>query len=102
MGGPLNIERFPWQPKITQDILDAASELGLGLTEDLNGDELTGFTVAQFTQKQGARQSSSKAFLHPVRHRSNLHVIVNATATRIITENKKVTGVQFFKVRFFK
>ena len=98
-GGPLNVERFPWQPQITNDILRAAAERGYKLTEDLNGDQFIGFTVAQTNSRNGVRVSSSAAFLRPARDRRNLHIMLNATAARLIIENNKAVGIQYYKVR---
>lgn len=97
-GGPLNVERFSWQPPITNDILEAAAERGYKLIEDLNGDEISGFTIAQTNSKNGVRVSSAAAFLRPIRDRRNLHIMLNATAARLITEDSKTVGVQYYKV----
>ncbi|XP_011496553.1 PREDICTED: glucose dehydrogenase [FAD, quinone]-like [Ceratosolen solmsi marchali] len=96
-GGPLNVERFPWQPPITADILYAAAEVGYPISEDLNGERIVGFTVAQTNNRNGVRVSSATAFLQPVRNRKNLHIILNATVTRVITENQRAVAVQYFK-----
>ncbi|KAJ8673805.1 hypothetical protein QAD02_005067 [Eretmocerus hayati] len=96
-GGPLNVERFPWQPPITADILYAAVEAGYPISEDLNGDRIVGFTVAQTNNRDGVRASSASSFLQPVRDRKNLHVLLNATATKIIVENGRAVAVQYFK-----
>lgn len=96
-GGPLNVERFPWQPPITGNILEAALERGYGLTEDLAGDNITGFTVAQTNSKDGVRVSSASAFLRPIRDRANLHVALNATATKILIQRFKAVGVQYIQ-----
>ncbi|XP_036151344.1 glucose dehydrogenase [FAD, quinone]-like isoform X1 [Monomorium pharaonis] len=96
-GGLLTVERFPWKPPIADDILAAAAERGYPISEDLNGDQFTGFSVAQTTSKSGVRVSSASAFLRPVRHRRNLHVSLNAVATKIIIENNKAVGVEFYQ-----
>ena len=100
-GGPLTVERFPWQAPLTDDILQAAVERGFTLTEDLNGDQITGFTVAQTTSYNGVRVSSAAAFLRPVRNRRNLHVMINATVARVIIEDSKAVGVQYYKVYIY-
>lgn len=96
--GLLNVERFSWRPDISGDILAAAAERGYPITMDHNGDQITGFTVAQTMSKNGVRQSSATAFLRPFRYRRNLQVVLNATATRIIVQNGKAVGVQYLKV----
>ncbi|XP_076667384.1 glucose dehydrogenase [FAD, quinone] [Andrena cerasifolii] len=95
--GLLTVERFPWRPDISSDILAAAAEKGYPMSEDLNGDQFTGFTIAQTMSKDGVRQSSATAFLRPFRYRRNLQVALNATATKIIIENMKAVGVQFYQ-----
>ncbi|KYN01283.1 Glucose dehydrogenase [acceptor] [Cyphomyrmex costatus] len=96
-GGLLTVERFPWQPEITKDILAAAAERGYPISEDLNGDQFTGFTVAQTTSKSGVRVSSASAFLRPNRNRRNLHISLNATVTKILISNNKAVGVEFYQ-----
>lgn len=85
--------------------MQAAEEVGLGITEDLVGPNITGFTVAQTISRNGVRLSASRAFLWPNRNRPNLHIALNATATKIQTRrvNSKVTasGLSFTMVRFF-
>ncbi|KAK0079295.1 hypothetical protein PV326_008820, partial [Microctonus aethiopoides] len=96
-GGPLSVEKFPWRPSISDDILLAAANKGLGLSDDLNGDKITGFTVAQTTSRNGVRVSSASAFLRPIRNRRNLHIALNATATRIIFEDFQAIGIQYIQ-----
>lgn len=85
--------RFPYQPPFAWEILNAAEEAGFGVSEDLSGDQINGFTVAQTISKNGVRVSSARAFITPFEHRKNLHVIVNATVTKVRTLGRRVTGV---------
>ncbi|XP_017788629.1 PREDICTED: glucose dehydrogenase [FAD, quinone]-like [Habropoda laboriosa] len=95
--GLLNVGRFSWRPAIAKDILAAAAEKGYPISEDLNGDQFIGFTVAQMMNKNGVRQSSATAFLRPLRYRRNLQVALNATVTKILIENQKAVGVQYYQ-----
>lgn len=45
--GPMLVERFPDRPETADDILKAAAELGYPVVDDLNGEKLVGFTIAQ-------------------------------------------------------
>lgn len=45
--GPLTTNRFPDQPKLAHDLLQAAQESGYPISDDLNGAQITGFTIAQ-------------------------------------------------------
>lgn len=95
--GLLNVERFSYRPRISKDILAAAAERGYPISEDLNGDQFTGFTVAQVMSKNGVRQSTATAFLRPIRYRRNLQIALNATVTKILIENGKAVGVQYYQ-----
>lgn len=99
VGGPLTVQRFPHRPQLADDILKAAREIRMPVSEDLNGDQITGFTIAQTTSRDGSRLSSAKAFLRPARSRPNLHVLLNSTATRVVIDPKTrtVTGVEFVR-----
>ncbi|XP_077275111.1 glucose dehydrogenase [FAD, quinone]-like [Temnothorax americanus] len=98
-GGPMTVERFPWQPQFAWDIMSAAKEVGLGTTEDLVGENIKGFTVAQTISNNGVRISTARAFLWPHRNRKNLHVALNAMATKVNTKKilskVKADGITF-------
>lgn len=46
-GGPLTTVRFPHQPELVYDMLKAAKEAGYPISDDLNGKQFIGFTIAQ-------------------------------------------------------
>ncbi|KAG5319132.1 DHGL dehydrogenase, partial [Acromyrmex heyeri] len=100
-GGPMTVERqiFPWQPQFAWDILTAAEETGLGVSEDLVGQNITGFTVAQTISRNGVRLSAARAYLWPNRNRKNLHVALNAIVTKVNTMKSlskvKAVGITF-------
>ncbi|CAH4028118.1 unnamed protein product [Pieris brassicae] len=81
-GGPLTVEQFPYHPPLSHSLLKAGEELGYQV-RDLNGAIHTGFSIAQTTHRNGSRVSVARAFLRPARHRPNLHVMLNATASRV-------------------
>ncbi|XP_025092328.1 glucose dehydrogenase [FAD, quinone]-like isoform X1 [Pomacea canaliculata] len=92
-GGPLKVE-IPDTTQLAQEILRAGKELGYPEV-DPNGETMLGFSRVQATQKNGVRYSTSRAFLHPVLDRSNLHVGVNAHVTRVLIEDGVARGVEF-------
>ncbi|XP_069685351.1 glucose dehydrogenase [FAD, quinone]-like [Periplaneta americana] len=100
-GGPLNVQRFAYKDKNVQPLVDALEELGYHQV-DINGGNQTGVTIAQFTQKNGSRLSSNKAFLAPVRKRKNLTVVTNARVVRIVIDpiTKRATGVEYVWEKF--
>ncbi|XP_025836404.1 glucose dehydrogenase [FAD, quinone]-like, partial [Agrilus planipennis] len=46
-GGYMTVSRFPNQPEIANDILAAAWELGYPISNDLTGEQYSGFAIAQ-------------------------------------------------------
>lgn len=66
---------------------------------DLNGVSHTGFAIAQTTNKNGSRLSSSRAFIRPFKNRRNLHILMNATVTKVLinTTTKKAYGVEVLR-----
>ena len=94
-GGLLPVSRFPYNPPIAKAILRGGEELGFKI-QDLNGANQTGFMIAQTTSKNGIRYSSARAFLRPATKRSNLHVLVNTTVTKVLVDpqTKTATGVE--------
>ncbi|XP_038217331.1 glucose dehydrogenase [FAD, quinone] [Zerene cesonia] len=82
-GGPLTVSQFPYHPPLSQSLLKAGEELGYQV-RDLNGEIHTGFSIAQTTNRNGSRLSVARAFLRPARRRPNLHVMLNATVTRVL------------------
>lgn len=63
---------------------------------DLNIGNNFGSSYFNVTQKRGLRFSSADAFLHPIAHRQNLHVLVESSVERILIdkERMRVTGVE--------
>ena len=57
------------------------------------------FNFVQGTVRRAARCSTAKAFLRPVRNRTNLHISLNSHVHKIIinSETKQTTGVLFKK-----
>jgi len=96
-GGPLPVERYPYFTAFGNSILEASSQAGYGVSEDLNGDMKSGFSQIQAMQEKGVRRSSARAYLWPARNRRNLHISLNSTVTKVIIENKTAVGVVYFK-----
>lgn len=82
-GGPMPINHFPHKPKFSDDLLDAAKELGYRTTY-LNGFNQTGFMIAPMMTENGLRGTTSRHYLRPVSHKSNLRVLTNAHVTKIL------------------
>ncbi|KAL1502268.1 hypothetical protein ABEB36_007434 [Hypothenemus hampei] len=98
VNGPLTTSRFRHQPVMAYDILKAAEEIGEKVTHDLNGEQYTGFTIAQSNTRDGVRLSSARAYVRPQRNNPNFHLMLNSTASKILLSNtngaKRATGVE--------
>jgi len=80
---------------LCRNFIQAGRQLGLNENTNFNGEEQEGIGLYQTTTRQGIRQSSSKAFLHPALKRNNLHLITQAHANKVLCIGKKAVGVQY-------
>ena len=81
---------------ITDVYMDAAQSVGIKRLDDINGETQDGIGDMQVTMKDGRRWSSADAFLSPeVRKRTNLTIILNAAAKRVLLDGKRATGVEY-------
>ena len=88
-------QRLKW------DILDAfqnaAEEFGISPTDDFNGGSNQGSGFFEVNQKNGVRWSTAKAFLRPIRGRTNLRVASQAEVEKIIIVDGSAVGVSYRK-----
>lgn len=75
--------------------LEAAAELGYLRNSDFNGAQQEGAGLWQHTIKDGKRQSTAVAFLHPIRQRPNLTIETQTFMTRLLFEGRRAVGVAF-------
>ncbi|RZF42366.1 hypothetical protein LSTR_LSTR004174 [Laodelphax striatellus] len=99
-GGYLTVQESPWRTPMAVAFVKAGEELGY-TNRDINGENQTGFMIAQGTIRRGSRCSTAKAFLRPVRLRKNIHVAMNSQVIKVMlntdTDKPKATGVQFIR-----
>lgn len=94
-GGPQRLDMAPADNPLFDLFFQAAREAGYHLTDDLNGARQEGFGRFERFIHHGRRVSSSRAYLHPVRHRSNLEVRCRALTTRILFSGTRAVGVVY-------
>ncbi|XP_046753933.1 glucose dehydrogenase [FAD, quinone]-like [Diprion similis] len=93
--GPLLIRNFNFSESAIQDLLlQAVQQLGLPTPDVFNGPHFTGFAKAHGTLADGKRVNTAKAYLGPIKDRTNLHVVKGAHVDRIVLENDQATGVE--------
>ena len=73
--------------------VEAAGEAGYGVNDDFTGAGQEGFGFFQLTQRDGRRESTATAFLHPALDRPNLTVETNVHVHRVLIENGRAVGV---------
>jgi choline dehydrogenase len=94
VGGPLKVSDLQEPHPLAKLFIEAAKACGHSYNPDLNGPEIAGFGYVQATQWKGWRCSAARAFIDPVRRRSNLAVMPQARARRLLMENGRATGVE--------
>lgn len=95
-GGPLWVSRGPPGDPIYKAFIQAGKQAGYPVTRDFNGYQQEGVGPYHLTIRDGERWSAAAAYLNPiVASRSNLKVISNAFAGRVLFEKKTAVGVEF-------
>ncbi|XP_054287133.1 glucose dehydrogenase [FAD, quinone]-like [Macrosteles quadrilineatus] len=82
-GGYLTVTDIPTRTAVARAFVEAGQELGFDQV-DYNGQYQQGFSYHQVTMKNGTRMSTSRAYLHPIRNRKNLHVLKSTMVTKIL------------------
>jgi len=80
---------------LTATYLQACREAGLAVVRDLNAGATDCAGLYQITTRKGRRESAATAFLKPALGRSNLRVLTEAHATRILFEDRRAVGVEY-------
>ncbi|NKB57026.1 MAG: choline dehydrogenase [Alphaproteobacteria bacterium] len=85
------------EPRTSWEILDAfieaSEEAGIPRTGDFNSGNNEGCGYFHVNQKNGRRWSAARGFLKPALSRTNLTLISNALADRLVFDGRRATGV---------
>ncbi len=92
--GELPITDLDWHHPISEAFVTGATELGIPLNPDYNGEFQDGAGYFQRTIHKGLRVSSARAFLGSTRKRSGLAIRTNTQATAILFDGNRATGVR--------
>ena len=93
--GPLLLERGPAENPLFDAFFAAAQEAGYPLTDDVNGYRQEGFAKFDRNIHRGRRMSASRAYLWPIRDRTNLRIETRAFVSRIRFDGKRAVGVDY-------
>ncbi|CAH2986306.1 unnamed protein product [Chilo suppressalis] len=96
--GYLNVEHAPFRTPVSEAWVRGAQQLGFKYG-DYNGEDPASVSFLQLSMKNGTRHSSSRAYLHPINGRKNLHVSKASMVTKLIFDETKikVLGVELEK-----
>jgi choline dehydrogenase-like flavoprotein len=93
-GGPLGVSVRTDTEKVDELLMESAAGLGMRRVTDLNAtdDERIGYAAATIHRR--TRMSAARAFLHPVRRRTNLTVRTGVQVTRVRFEGDRAVGIE--------
>jgi choline dehydrogenase len=95
--GNLKINDLDWRDPLCDAFIQGANSIGIPSNTDYNGAKQEGVSYVQRTTHKRLRVSAAKAFLNPAKSRSNLTIITNALATKIMLDGKRAVGVLYKK-----
>lgn len=94
-GGPLGVSMPAAPLPICDAFIEAAGQLGIPKTTDVNGEKQDGAGYYQLTQRNARRSSAAMAFLtSDVKSRPNLTIKMKAQVKRITVEHGRAAGVE--------
>ncbi len=95
--GPVRITRMRDQAHpICSAFVEACAGLGYPRNDDFNGATLEGVGIYDINTRNGLRDSSSRAYLHPALNRAQLTVEYESLVDRILLdERNRATGVEY-------
>ncbi|HEU0058490.1 MAG TPA: GMC family oxidoreductase N-terminal domain-containing protein [Hyphomicrobiaceae bacterium] len=93
--GPILIEDYRTTLPLTHRFVDAAQQVGIPLTEDLNGSQHEGVGYSQMSRNGRFRGSTARTFLAQAKGRPNLRIETKAFATRLLFEGGRCVGLVF-------
>jgi len=94
VGGPMAVSDPSPPHPVSLAFVEAAVESGYPRNPDFNAGEQDGAGILQVNVRDGRRESSATAFLHPVQERENLAVMTHARARRILFDGTRAVGVE--------
>ncbi len=100
--GPLYVSDLRTPNRFSHAFVKAAVQAGIPYNDDFNGPEQEGAGLYQVTQHNGERWNTARAYLHRGNKadthfnggRSNLDVLVETQALKIVFEGKRAVGVK--------
>ncbi|WP_237531435.1 GMC family oxidoreductase N-terminal domain-containing protein [Streptomyces sp. SID3212] len=93
-GGPVRPRPVDAPHPASRAAFDAFRDLGIPVSNDLNGADPEGVTWTELTVADGVRQSAADAYLTPAAGRPNLTVATDTLVVGLIFSGDRCTGVR--------
>jgi choline dehydrogenase len=93
--GEMAVDRSDLRGRLYDETIAAAKTLGFQESPDLHGEMAEGFSIPEFTAHKGRRISTSRAFIRPIRHRTNLTIETGALTSKVLLEGRRAVGVEY-------
>ena len=95
VGGPLAVSNVSEPHPLCEAFIEAVQQAGFRRNDDFNGASQEGAGYFQLTARNGRRWSTAVGYLRSARRRSNLKIVSNALATRILFKGRRAVGVEY-------
>ena len=92
--GPLKVSNQKFTHPLTYAWLRACQQAGIPFSSDFNAGERAGCGLYQVTNRDGRRSSAATAYLRLAERRSNIRVMMDAHALRLIVRKQRAIGVE--------
>ena len=97
--GPLTVSKYGSSDPFIQVLKDGFNQTGYKFNTDWNSKEYNGLVEVQGTIKGGERMSAARAFLIPLKSRSNFKVMKGSFVEKVLFTGKRATGVKIVTAR---
>ena len=94
-GGPLHVSIVPDQNPLYDALFKAAAEAGYRINPDYNSEDQEGIGKTQASIRRGRRMSVAHCYLDPAKRRSNLRIVTEASARRVLLEGRRCVGIAY-------
>ena len=94
VGGPLKVSDQKSTHKLTHAWLQACQQAGIRFNSDFNAAERAGCGLYQVTNRDGRRSSAATAYVRPAELRSNIKVITDTQALRLVVREQRAFGIE--------
>jgi choline dehydrogenase len=92
--GPMTVRSVTRPNPLNFAFFDALAGLGYCYREDLNGADSEGMGLRQLNIRAGRRETTASALLRPALGRSNLTVLTDTQATRIVLHGRRAVAIE--------